>query len=185
MAMVKVKPLQSVRLFGWLDQPRDIVMWTDIERRSISWQRLRREFGFSAHELFQIQPDKHEWIKRGGITIDDAPDMCIFPVNPISDLGMDLGELWRKKWPVDVLLKMSVTYEQMLDMGLSFNIMPFFDLSLASWCKLGFKYTHAQSLNPGLSFKLFGMPHAELLQILQSFQKNEATVGGLTVPVSA
>lgn len=170
--MIKVTALQSVRLFGWIDQPRDIVMWEDLEHRKISWRRLRHEYGFTPLQLKEIQPDKNLWIDRGGVSHEDAPDMSVFPVNPITDLAMDLGELWRQKWPVDTLLKMNITFDQLRDCGLTFNIMPFFDLSLNSWCKLGFAHKHAVDLNPGLSFKLFGMPHKELLQILLSFDKN-------------
>lgn len=172
--MIRVSPYQSVRLFGWLDQPRDIVTWEDIAFRSISWSCLRKEYGFSASDLHKLQPDKGVWIQRGGISLDDAADMTLWPVNPISDLGMDLGELWRKKWPVDTLLKMCITYEQLVDCGLTFNIMPFFDLSLASWCKLGFAHRHALDMNPGASFKLFGMPHKELLAVLKSFERSES-----------
>lgn len=173
--MVKVTPLQSVRLFGWFDQPRDIVMWDDIAHRKLSWNKLRYDFGFSAAQLATIQPDKKLWIDRGGVRAEDAPDMTTLGVNPIVDLNMDLGEVWRMKWSADTLIKMNVTYEQLHNCGLTPQIMPFFDLSLNSWYKLGFNWRHVEHLNPGLSFKLFGMPHKELLAVLKGFDSNEST----------
>lgn len=167
--MIKVQPLQSIRLFGWLDQPREIVTWDDLAQKNLSWRKLRIDYGFSAAQLHALQPDKQVWLERGNIRHEDAPDMICFPVNPILDLNMDLGELWKMRWPVDTLIKLGITYEQLLCCGLTPNIMVFFNFSLASWHKLGFRHKHAVSLNPGQSFKNFGMPHKELLAILHSF----------------
>jgi hypothetical protein len=51
----------------------------------------------TADDLKRIQPIVKEWIQRGRIQITDILDMTIFPVNPLTDVGVDLSELWALK----------------------------------------------------------------------------------------
>jgi hypothetical protein len=60
----------------------------------ITWRNLRA-LGIEAQALKQLQSDKYEWLQRGGIQVSDLIDMVVFPVNPLTDFGVDLAELWQ------------------------------------------------------------------------------------------
>ena len=106
---IKVTAVQSVRLFGWFVQPVLTLSWVDVKQRAFTWRQLRA-LGIEAAELMRLQPDKQEWLQRGGIQVADLLDMTIFPVNPLTDFGVDLAELWALK----------STATQMASMGLDF-----------------------------------------------------------------
>ena len=133
--MLKVSPLQSVKIFGLWDQPRFIVQWDDVKH--LNWSQLRREYGFSPEELRVLQPDKKEWLKRNrGVSLFDLPEMSIFPVNPYDDLNADLAEVWSMRWGVDLWIRMGITYKQMKRAGLTPQIMKLMDLKMNDWVNL-------------------------------------------------
>ena len=78
---VRVTSLQSVRLFGIFRQPIMVLSWHDVKQHNFTWRNLRA-LGLEAQELKQLQPDKNEWLQRGGIQVADLIDMIVFPVNP-------------------------------------------------------------------------------------------------------
>ena len=158
-----MEPWQSIRIFGWWDQPRTIVVWDDLKHNNLSWRRLRVEYGFSAHALHTIQPQVREWVARGQLTLHDVLDMSIFPVNPFTDLGADLGEVWSMKWSAEELASMGVTYEQMLVRGITPEIMRCFSFPLSSWMRLGFARRHVVSDDVA---SVFGMGVQELCMSL-------------------
>ncbi|MFN9901917.1 MAG: hypothetical protein ACK55Z_24675, partial [bacterium] len=86
---VHLNALQSVKLFGMWRQPILVLSWTDVKSNNFTWRHLR-SLGIDAQSLKSLQPDKNEWIQRGGIQVSDLTDMLVFPVNPLTDFGVDL-----------------------------------------------------------------------------------------------
>ena len=168
---MRVTAQQSVQIFGWWDQPRTIVVWDDLKHNNLSWRKLRTEYGFSARDLHTIQPQVREWVARGQLTLHEVCDMSIFPVNPFTDLGADLGEVWSMKWSAEELASMGVTYDQMLVRGITPEIMRCFSFPLSSWMRLGFERRHVLSADVA---SVFGMGVDEVCVLLPSDDK-EAT----------
>jgi len=169
---MKINPEQSIKLFGWWDQPRSYVNWNDIKSKQLSWKTLRLEFGFTAEELYTLQRDKEEWIKRGQLTLYDVSDMRMFPIHPFKDMRADIGEIWNMKWSPDLLYEMGVTYEEMRDEGLSVEIMKHFGFPLSCWQKLGLKASHVTA---EMSL-IFGLDMKELCVILQEYPETPSVV---------
>ena len=92
MSAVLINAVQSVKIFGFWRQPVLTLSWTDIKQHNLTWRQLRA-LGLEAEMLKRVQPDKAEWIQRGGIQVADLTDMTCFPVNPLTDFGVDLTEL--------------------------------------------------------------------------------------------
>jgi len=174
MGVIILTAEESVNLFGWFAQPVKTLSWEAVKTHLFTWRHLR-SYGIDAERLKRVQPDKHEWINRGGLKTSDLNDMTIFPINPITDFGVDLAELWQMQCSVNDLLAMNVTYEQLLEKGLSVDIMHCFGFPLSAWVDLGFKSDHAKILNNEESLRVFGMQTSELLTILSSFIPPEST----------
>ena len=170
MGVILLNAEESVSLFGWFAQPKKTLSWEDIKTFFFTWRQLRSH-NITASRLKKIQPDKYEWINRGGLQVSDLNDMTIFPINPISDFGVDLAELWQMQCTAQDLMAMNITYDQLIDKGLSTDIMQCFSFPLSAWVDLGFKPHHAAVLTDDESLRVFGMASCELKTILTSFER--------------
>jgi hypothetical protein len=63
---VPLSGYQSVSLFGWWRQPILVLAWQDVKYHHFTWRQLRA-LGLEAETLQRLQPDKQEWLQRGGI----------------------------------------------------------------------------------------------------------------------
>ena len=167
---MEISPLQSIRIFGfWQSQPRQFIKWKDILEHNLTWKHLRNAIGLQASDLKALQPDKDEWIRRGGVTLFDLPDMKVFPVNPFTDLKADLAEVWAMRWSADTMAEIGITYEQMLSRGLSADIMARLQMPLSSWQALQMKTEHLEKLSDGDVQRIFHLPRAEVLLIFEEY----------------
>lgn len=165
---MKIDSYQSVMIYGWWAQPRFTLAWEDVKQRGISWRQLR-DLGFEAEELRQMQPDKMEWIQRGGLQLQDIVDMMVFPVNPLIDFRADLAELWNIKCTPEQLCRMGVTYEQLLSRGLNPNIMFYFDFTLSEWARLGMRLEDVDAMTPEECRAVFSIDESEVRKIFSDF----------------
>ena len=53
-------------------------------------------------------------LQRGGIQVADLIDMVVFPVNPLTDFGVDLAELWHLRCSTQTLISMGITFEHLI-----------------------------------------------------------------------
>ena len=173
---MKIDSYQSVMIFGWWAQPRLTLAWEDVKKKELSWRKLR-ELGFEPDELKSMQPDKTEWIQRGGLQLHDLVDMMVFPVNPLTDFRADLAELWNLQCTPDHLQRMGVTYEQLLARGLNPQIMYYFDLTLAQWVQLGLSRADVEAMASHDCHTVFSVDKPELLRIFSDFVRAEAACG--------
>ena len=130
---------------------------------------------FKAEDLQQLQPDKQEWLQRGGVNMQDLKDMLVFPVNPLIDFGAHLGELWNMQCTVDEMLKMQITYTQLVQKGITPAIMAAFRLPLSAWVQLGFQQQHAACMHADEIKLIFGLDQPELVRILNDFNCSPPT----------
>jgi hypothetical protein len=110
MSAVSLTAVQSVKLFGWWRQPILTLSWNDVKQQHFTWRQLRA-LGIEAAQLKRLQPDKHEWLQRGGIQVSDLLDMTVFPVNPLTDFGVDLAELWSLWYSGSQMAAMGITFD--------------------------------------------------------------------------
>jgi hypothetical protein len=165
---MELDPHQSVRIFGWWAQPRLTLAWEDIKQKNLSWRHLR-DLGLKPEELMLVQPDKMQWIQRGGLQLHDILDMTVFPVNPLTDYRADLAELWNLQCTPEQLREMGVTYRQLVERGLNPQIMFYFNFSLSQWMKLGMAEHDIEALKDRECEAIFGMPKTEVAAIVADF----------------
>ena len=165
---MELTPVQSVKIFGWWAQPRLTLAWEDIKTNNLSWRQLR-DLGLHPHQLQRVQPDKMQWIQRGGLQLRDILDMTVFPVNPITDFRVDLAELWNLQCTPEQLLEMHVTFEQLLERGLNAHIMFYFNFSLSQWVKLGLTAEDVKAFSAAECDAIFGMTPDEVSGIIADY----------------
>jgi hypothetical protein len=166
MSALSVTATQSVKLFGWWRQPILTLSWNDVKQYHFTWRQLRL-LGLQGGELRRLQPDKHEWLQRGGIQVSDLLDMTVFPVNPLTDFGVDLAELWGLRCSGQQLASMGVTFDHLLAKGISPQIMGAFCMPLSEWCDVHFSERHALSMQENDCQLVFALGKQELLRILR------------------
>ena len=71
----------------------------------------------------------------------------------------------------DSMKKMQITYDQLLDQGITPAIMHAFDMQLSHWHELGFTQTHASVMSSDECEHVFGIAQSELICILKSFER--------------
>ena len=168
MPAVQLSPYQSISIFGWWRQPILTLSWHDIKTNTFTWRQLRA-LGLSADELKRLQPDKTEWIQRGGIQTSDLIDMTTFPVNPLTDFGVDLAELWALRCSPAQMAAMGITFDHLLAKGITPQIMSAFAMTLSDWTDLHFAERHAQCMLEDDCQRVFVLSKGELVRILRSF----------------
>ena len=166
---VHLNALQSVKLFGMWRQPILVLSWTDVKSHNFTWRYLRT-VGIDAQSLKSLQPDKNEWIQRDGIQVSDLTDMLVFPVNPLTEFGVDLAELWNMRCSTATLSAMGITFDQLIAKGITPQIMAAFALPLSDWTELGFGLQHANLMHNHECKLVFNIEKTEFMAILQTFQ---------------
>ena len=164
-----ITPRASIQIFGWFDQPHSVLMWSDVVGRkdlNLTWHKLRQEFDFTPQQLYSLQADKQQWISRGNLRTSDLPEMSIFPINPLSDLRVDIGELCVQQWDHEILSSMGVTYAQMKEYGMTPAIMSFYRFPLSGWVALGLQAEHVSAWTDREAIDTFGLGIPELCRIV-------------------
>ena len=169
---MELTPVQSVKIFGWWDQPRLTQAWEDIKTNNLSWRQLR-ELGLQPHQLQRVQPDKMQWIQRGGLCYRLQPrdilDMTVFTVNPLTDFRVDLAELWNLQYSPEQLLEMNVTFAQLLERGFNAQIMFYLNFNLSQWVKLGLAAGDVKAFSAEECEAIFGMTPDEVSGIIADY----------------
>lgn len=167
---MEISSSESIRIFGWWDQPRSVLTWSDIKDKNYSWRFLRDDMRFSAQQLYTLQGDKFEWIHRGGLRLGDLHETTMFPINPLVDMRADIGELCSAQWRVETLADMGVTYKQMVKFGITPRIMTFFRFPLSGWVSLSLGSEDVSHWSDQDATETFGIGVFELKDILTSYK---------------
>jgi len=153
MVAVTISARKSVSLLGWWRQPILTLSWNDVKYHHFTWRQVRLvELGVDM--LMKLQTDKHEWLQRGCIQVSDLLDMTVFPVNPLTDFGVDLAELWQLQCTPSKMASMGITMDHLLAKGMSLEIIAAFAFSL-NWdsAKLTQANFHQRSVSKYFSLK--------------------------------
>ena len=161
-----ITPRVSIQIFGWFNQPHTVLMWADVMALNLTWRKLRDEHEFTPQQLHTLQTDKQQWIHRGGLRLADLPEMLMFPVNPLTDMLADIGELCTMQWDQETLAAMGVSYEQMERLGMTPKIMGFFRFPLSGWVALSLRSEHVRDWSEQDAIATFGLGVPELTRII-------------------
>jgi hypothetical protein len=82
----------------------------------------------------------------------------LWETHPIHHFHADLGDMVSARWPPDQLVKMGVTYTDLVGIGLTpENMKLFTNITLTGWSTLGFTKEHATKFSESQIARVFGM----------------------------
>jgi hypothetical protein len=70
-------------------------------------------------------------------------------------------------WPTATMVKMGVTYDDLLELGLTPDTMTLLNYTLMMWATMGFRRQHAEVIPPNTLYRLFGLTKQEVLACLR------------------
>eukprot|EP00961_Rhodomonas_salina_P159698 2150710-Rhodomonas_salina.1 len=155
---------QVLKVYGFFASTT-LLSWSDVVARSLSFRFLHRTACLTAAQLHRIQPSAVAWVEKGLVDLQDVPDMLLWPLNPIVDLHTPVDRLLGM--PSDTLAKSWVTYQHLLDSGLTADIMPLFHFSLAEWQKVGLTAEHVSWMSGLQTQRLFGQTPGEVARQIE------------------
>ena len=127
-----------------------------------------KRFEVYCRPITQNTTRQKEWILRGALTLHDLPEMTLFPINPFTDLGADIAEVWSMHWSVDLLACMGVSLLNMRQRGLSAQLMQHFQIPLSGWLKLRLNEKDIQNMSDDEIDFVFQIDRHEILDIIKS-----------------
>jgi hypothetical protein len=133
--MVKISATQSMHIFGWRNL-RPILVWDDVLRHKLTLDSLIG-LGLRPSELVLLQPDPAQWVAHAGAKLVHARLMMLWPANPFTHLGADLADTLTHKFTASELVRMDVTYAQMLRVGMTERTERMFRFDAEEWAMLG------------------------------------------------
>jgi hypothetical protein len=154
---MQLTPGQSTFIHGWFT-PKPSLRWNDVvESPGITFARCKQA-NVSLRQLYQLQPDVSEWIRFGGVTLDNVAEMHeTWDIDVFRDFKADLADVLRFRWGSEVLRRIHVTYERLIENGMTAETMRMFGFTLLGWINLGFKQAHIQGFTDLQIISVFGM----------------------------
>ena len=155
---ITLTPGQAVYIHGWINAKRSLT-WSDMrEKTNINFKLLTRA-NLSLGAIHHLQPDVVEWVKLGKMDLDDCPVVShLWGAHPIKHFHADLGDIVSSHWPPEQLVRMGVTYQDLVGIGLTpENMKLFTNVTLTGWSSLGFTKEHATKFSESQIARVFGM----------------------------
>ena len=163
---LKLTPGQAVYLHGWLEARRTL-RWADIlANPALTFARLLSA-RLTPLSLHQLQPDVGAWIKHRRAQIEDCSNMEPWSAHPIKDFHADLADLIALRWSPECLIRMGVSYTDLVEAGLTPANMALFDFTLLGWCQIGLSRNDVQDMPEHVLVRLFGMSKSDVMRALR------------------
>jgi hypothetical protein len=162
MVLLKLTASQAIEIYGMWN-PKRLLSWKQVEDNpELTWKKLRQS-GCSVTDLYRLQPDSEPWIQGKRIDVEDIREMSTWNIHPIRQMNCSLAQLALLHWPADVFIRMGVTYEDLLQAGLTIQSLPIFGFTLLNWSYMGLKCRHVESASELECVQVFGMKKAQVL----------------------
>ena len=163
---ISLTPGQAVTIHGWL-RARQTLTWGDVlALQGLDYSKLLT-FNVVEQDLYVLQPDLQAWIRPGKAVLADCPKMRPWDAHPIRDFKADLADIVGAHWPHETLIRIGVTYDDLLGLGLTAETMNLFGYTLMMWTSMGFRRSHAETIPPNTLFRMFGMAKQDILASLR------------------
>ena len=134
---IALTPRQSTLIHGWL-APVPTLTWSDVlKSKNLTIDFLLTEAKLRPSDLVVIQPDPAQWAKHAGASLKHARIMTAWPANPFTHLGADLADVLSMKLTAEEMVRMDVTYRQLLSNGMNDRTERLFRFDTEEWGMLG------------------------------------------------
>ena len=161
--IIDLTPSQSIAVNGYWT-PLKIINWRVIsDREDLTFKKLY-SLGLTEKQLYRVQANKDKWIKEKGFTLEDIALVPTWKVNPIRDLNAGILQIAMLNPSAEFLLNSGVTFQDLVDVGLTLNLMAVLRLSLMNWINLGLHQIFLRECTDTQSIALFHLPKHLVLQ---------------------
>jgi hypothetical protein len=167
MVLLKLTSSQAIAIYGMWN-PKRLLSWKQIsDHNELTWKRLRG-YGLSAQDLYKLQPDPEPWITMKLIEIDDITEMSSWNIHPIHQMHCTLSQLALLHWPAHVFIRVGITFDDLVGIGLTIQSTPIFGFTLLNWNYIGFRRCHMENVSELDCVQVFGMKKAQVMNALNA-----------------
>ena len=161
--IVDLSPTQSVRIYGYL-KPLRILNWKTVaDREDLTFKRLYK-LGLTERQLYHLQSNKSLWINEKGLALDDITLVPSWKIHVTRDMYASLPSIAMMNLSSEFLQNSGVTFQDLVEAGLTINLMPILHLNLMSWVQIGLHKDFLRDITDAQSIALFRMPTHLVMQ---------------------
>ena len=154
--LIRLTPCQAIAVYGYWS-PKKVLSWKQVEDHTyLTWKYLRQE-GLSVSDLFKLQPEAKPWMDLERIDVHDIREMSSWNIHPIYDMKCTLSQLALLHWSADALVRVGVTYDDLVKQGLTIPVLQIFGFTLLDWTTLGLRKNHLNDASDRDCVQVFGM----------------------------
>jgi hypothetical protein len=161
--LVNLTAQQSIEIYGY-KQPLRVLNWKVVaDREDLTFKKLYG-LGLTEKQLSVLQPDKKIWIADKGLQLCDISLVPSWKIHVTRDMHASIVEIAMLNLTSEFLQHTGVTFTDLVDSGLTLNLMMILKLNLTSWVHLGLYRDFLKDLTDVQSIALFAMPKNMVLQ---------------------
>ena len=179
--LVNLSAQQSVSIYGY-KQPLRVLNWKVVaDRDDLTFKRLYG-LGLTEKQLLVLQPDKNIWIQDKGLQLSDITLVPSWKVHVTRDMHATIVEIAMLNLSPEFMQHTGVTFADLVDAGLTLNLMMILKLNLTSWVHLGLYRDFLTDLTDVQSIALFSLPKNMVMQCVLETCSNQYTKQVVSAP---
>jgi len=179
--LVNLSAQQSVSIYGY-KQPLRVLNWKVVaDRDDLTFKRLYG-LGLSEKQLLVLQPDKNIWIQEKNLQLSDITLVPSWKVHVTRDMHATIVEIAMLNLSPEFMQHTGVTFEDLVEAGLTLNLMMILKFNLTSWVHLGLYREFLTDLTDVQSIALFSLPKNMVMQCVLETCSNQYTKKIVTAP---
>jgi hypothetical protein len=179
--LVNLSAQQSVSIYGY-KKPLRVLNWKVVaDRDDLTFKRLYG-LGLTEKQLLVLQPDKTIWIQDKGLQLSDITLVPSWKVHVTRDMHATIVEIAMLNLSPEFLQHTGVTFADLVDAGLTLNLMMILKLNLTSWVHLGLYRDFLTDLTDVQSIALFSLPKNMVMQCVLETCSNQYTKQVVSAP---
>jgi hypothetical protein len=161
--LVNLSAQQSIAIYGY-QQPLRVLNWKIIvDREDLTFKKLY-SLGLTEKQLITLQPDKKIWIDDKGLSLNDITLVPSWKIHVTRDMNASIVEIAMLNLSSDYLQYSGVTFTDLVNAGLTLNLMMILKFNLTAWVHLGLYREFLKDLTDVQSIALFQLPKNMVLQ---------------------
>ena len=173
--IVDLTPSQAIRIYGYWS-PLRLLDWRVIsDREDLTFKKLY-SLGLTEKQLYRVQSNKDKWIRDKGLTLEDLKFVPSWRVNPIRDMHATILQIAMLNPSAEFLINSGVTFQDLVNVGLTLNLMAVLRMSLMDWIRLGLHQDFLRDCNDTQSIALFQLPKHLVLQCVHEKGHHESEI---------
>lgn len=170
-ALIDLTASQAVYLYGiWY--PLRVLNWaTVLEKRELTFRTLYT-IGLTPDDLRIMQPNKMAWINAGRIKLSDIILVPSWRIHATIDMNATIVDIARLGLSAEYLQETGVSFTDLVDAGLTLNLMMIFKFDLVTWVHLGLYRDFIKELTDVQSISMFSLPTTSVMMCVKEKAAN-------------